>query len=351
MQRLGHIIVENDSHVLYAHATRRQIMDFIDGVTEAAIRQVAVVGPKLVFDVRQHLRGKSRNSRLLRELIVAEAIAETRAIFSDTRLSDEAILDRLANTRLAVIIESRSSRSFAVRPAPKGINGCRITCPEVEVRRTLENVLIDISIGHILCSIDPLHSLLKREGPRGLFLRKAQYAKLNKSRLPHTEIDKSACYFPLTLFIDPKISTPEQKAIAALGEWELFISSQSDVARIKSTAGRLAKTATTASLATLPQIGKQLPVRKIGKAAQHRPNGGYYLLVLVRSAGARRTPKIRNAISSVFGRQTRPFRTFAIIDRKSISGTQKVIEDLVAGGFIEVIPIEITDSQVLLRKS
>ena len=342
--RLGYIIVKDDTHPLYDGSVRDRIKNYADSVSDEVIKLLAAIGPRVAFTIRQQPRGRSTPAKFLRELFVAEALDDVRTIYSDVSIESPLIASTFKQTPLLVIIEPRASGGIRISGISKQFPGCRIQCPEGMAEKVIEDVFIDIAVGHFRSQESPLSSVVRSEGLSSLFARKAQF--LAKEGYPRgVLVEKDARYSPIAILSDRALPLKD-RAARILEDWRKFEFTIIDVARtqVLATAGEARL-----PISAIPRIGGQLSVRRISKvAARHQP-GEYQLIILTKSVSARKSEKIRNHVVNVFGKSARVNRAFILVGESDFTGASESLRLLSEGNFITTVRVSIAENQIWLR--
>ncbi len=274
---------------------------------------------------------------------------EIRVIYSNTNIPDETVKRFLAKNTLVVVGEE--TQSFPQITALESATGCRVSLPSHRATRFVEDIFIDIFVGRWLTQNAVFSELVARQGGLpGLFREKARFFKKNSTDAYISQIAKDAGYAPLAALNSCLDNDIDGRAKSTIDAWNRLQSSLSGEAISKHPRViELDKKSQSKgfSLQSVPGFGKQLPMARIARSASKLPDGSYTLLVLRRSSSARKNPKTRNKIRSLFGTNAR-INSFRFVSKRAFSTQRKIVSELLENKYIAGLNVEVTGADVSL---
>ena len=358
MRREGYIVVPFDHRLLpdtVARAIERRAQAVISAVEQ---RQALTLTP-LSFSIHPQLRGNRTPAKYIRALFSGDFNGRVRIIVSDEPIAATSLAGPFAKTDLLVTITDVGSSTTRLRRGLVGVSSCHMNVSGPQIERAMEDVIIDIALGTFFRELGPLKELVQRGGLPTLFQEKAKFFGMNLSRSWITQADGDLSYAMLASLNRLPADDVAGRAASAYETWLEFSRSlsaarltsgveldaptrglspdkdQSDPTVRIEAAGDLA-----ASLASMPKLGGQLPIRRIVAAVDHLPPGEYSIIVLLKSSSARKSPSFRGKMTALFGIRARR-NSFRILSNERFLSTRDMIEELSRSGHVFVAKLRL----------
>lgn len=338
MERRGVILVES-THDLHpsnrCEAVKSRALEVINSIRN----DLKLAEKELSFQIRSHARSQRSGVKVLRSIYDGSSDADqVRVVFCDEPLHDAFVRSFFPGNKLIIAIEE-STHSQGIYSSGSS-NGCKIRVGPRKASRIIEDVFIDIFIGRWMANTPVLEGLIKQHGHDALYKAKARYFQSNARKSWMSLINKEAGYAPLSALNDVDDDDIKGRAQQTIFQWATFVDSLT-AKSLGSGAGVSIKP-TNSSIEKLPKLGGQLPARSIRRTASKLPDGLYLIAILRKSSTARKNPKTKNRILSIFGKNAR-VNSFRILSATDFSSQKNVVEDLIRSRFAVGLNIEITN--------
>lgn len=341
MFRKAYIIVDND-HPLFPQEAIAEIdirsRQIIDGIE----KQQSIKLPTIRFELRQGRKGRRRASSVVGTFFGTAEHPDVRVILADEPIAPSVLRKPFASNELLVVLEEQTrALSISFQPGTGGAK-CRVTLPRSRLRRLVEDVIVDVTLGSFFRQTEPLSTLIEQEGMARLFAKKVAFART----LPLSEIQvsKRAGYVTFASLAGGD-DTIAERAEEAFRIWRAFSEWNTLGAHLGVTATENAEPRSQL-FEQVPKLGRQLPLARIRTVVEALPDGSYVMAVLRSASTVRKSPSLRNQISTIFGPRARQNK-FVIFGQQTYLQSQVTLSDLSSSGHLLTIPFSIQDNQVL----
>ena len=356
MRRDGYIVVSAD-HRLFPNSVAKAIEARIQAILTEIERSHSLTLTPLAFEIHQQPRAGRTAAGYVRALFNGNDNSRVRLIVSSDPIAPETLRLPFQNTDLLVTIEDTGAAFTTLRKGQIGPRSANMTVANSKIERAIEDIILDIAMGTYFRERPPLSDLVLQEGLDSLFRAKARFFKSNIVDSWCSQMEHDATYAPLSSLNQLLDDDVEGRAASAFNTWLSFCRSLT-ASRLSSTDkaalpgdskgsrrvdGEAEEPQSVASLAKLPKIGGQLPIRRIAAASTRLPEGQHTLIVLLKSSSARKSPSLRGKLTALFGVHARR-NSFRILSNERYLATRHIVEDLSRSGHIMAVKLVLGDN-------
>ena len=349
MRRDGYIVVPS-THRLFPDKVARSIEARAQAVITAVEHRQALTLTPLAFDIHQQPKAGRSSARYVRALFEGNENGRIRILVSDEPMTGATLEAPFKNVSLLVTIEDIGDAPSRLTRGLVGSSSGNIKVSSARLERAVEDVIIDIALGTYFRERSPIKDIIDEGGLAALFRFKAKFSRKWRARGWLSQVEQNATYAMLSSLNQIADDDIAGRAASAYDAWLEFTTSL--------TAARLTHAHTVAvdtqgiqsgdnfaeqvglSLAQLPKIGGQLPIRRIITATSKLPAGEHSLIVLLKSATARKSPKLRGHLRALFSRRARR-NSFRILSNERLLAARDSIAKLSRSGHLMVVKLEV----------
>jgi hypothetical protein len=310
------------------------------------------------FQLQSQSKSGRKPGLYIRTLFAGVDNSPIRILLAEDEIPDAVLQAHFPETPLLIVIRETSGGPARFLKGPLGRRSCRIDVPADRVERIIEDVIIDVSLGHFFASSGgAVSQLVKQESLDSLFLRKARFASERNAASWISVNEHTATYATLAslnMHADDDIAG---RAQAAFNSWTDFISTLQPTALAGSGGGAGEGSGKTLSgsaaelrggLSQVPKLGGNLPISRIVAAARLLSAGKYWLVILRRASSTRKSSVVQGRMRGLFRPGAR-VNSFVIIPEQHYLAGGRALRELVRSGHIFAIKIEITTSEGTTR--
>ena len=335
MIRRGYIVVANDD-VLFPSSVSEGISARAKAILEhiEADRSVRLTG--IPFSITPQSQAGRTLQRLTKTLFANDERANVRIIYMERSSNPDVVNTVFADNPLLVTIEPSADELTTIQVGVGEANPCHIRVTPHRLPRLVEDLVVEITLANFFRKSHPVDQLIAEVGLRGMYASKARHYRTVAANGWIDSVTKLAGYAPLSSLSLADPDDLRQRGSDAFDAWAGFANSLT-VKTVPIVA---------ATLRSIPKIGGQLPIQRIAKSARALPDGTYNVAILKKSTSARKNPKLRSEVRSIFGKRSRP-NSYKFMPTE-YSNTRDIIKTLINNNYITVISVEITSGSLAI---